>query len=148
MTYDPINPTPPDLPAASHGLDARIRNLESCLRVFAALILIFLGFQVFQAVHSIPRFEMLFGDMLGSRDKIPILTQKIIALNRAIARGMGGMVIVFLLTVGGVITAAFLPKKGALFGVLGCGIVLGVIKMILHIGLALPLQKIIQGIGY
>lgn len=104
---------------------------------------IILEFRV--ALVTVPRFERLFEDMVGAREKLPLLAQGVLAASRFQAANMVPIAVA-VLALAGVLWWKRHTKLGA-----GCAVVLMLAvvawSMVAFVGVTLPAAQLVQALG-
>lgn len=75
------NPSPAELELAQ--LRAEVGDLHFVIKLTWSIMVLFFGYLSIRALFALPRFEKIFEDMLGDKNKLPELTQKVIAWSQA-----------------------------------------------------------------
>ena len=74
-----MSETPPELPAELSSLRKEVGQLRFVLNLFVLVGLLFLTLMNLTAVASVPRFENIFEEMLGDKQRLPTLTKAFIS---------------------------------------------------------------------
>ena len=75
------HPSPAELEVAQ--LRAEVGDLRFVIKLTWSIMVLFFGYLSVRALFAIPRFEKIFEDMLGDKNKLPELTKDVIAWSRA-----------------------------------------------------------------
>src|SRR5687768_9789350 len=67
-----------DVPPDSHDLQRQVSRLRFTVIALLGCTLLFLSLTNLALVMLAPRFELIFDEMLGSRDKLPALTKLVL----------------------------------------------------------------------
>lgn len=130
--------------AAEIAVTPKERSLLLCLRLTLTLANGVFGVMSIGAVQALPRFEKIIEDMLGSLDKLPMLSQAMITWGRTYPLP--------LVVVGGIMLAGILMLWlsrwiGAIYASILCAALLAVHTVVVVFACALPLQNMILQLG-
>ena len=126
--------------------ERKLAHLQRVFVVFGSTLLILLGAVATGIVFAIPRFEVVFSEMLGDKP-LPALTQLSIGL-----AGLGDGLLLLLLTaalpLATVIHLAIRPgNRSAWWTTLGVGIFLLLFIAVVSMSLALPMIAMLTELG-
>lgn len=135
-----------DEPTELHDLRREIAQLRAMFLLLITLGMLVLMVGNLVAVFQLPHMEKVFLDMLGTPDKLPVLTRHVLDYGRM----QGGQVAIITVTAVPVLTLLFLFVFRRTFAiVVVAGLVMTLLVahwMVISTAVKEPMQRIIQGI--
>lgn len=129
-----------------HDLRKEIAQLRAMFLLLITIGLLVLMIGNLVSVFQLPHAEKVFTDMLGSPDKLPVLTRHVLEYGRM----QGGQVAIIAVTAVPVLTLLFLFVMRRSFAVVVvAGVVMSLLVahwMVISTAVKEPMQQIIQGI--